>query len=246
MSHGGSADTFFIGWDVGGWNCDNNRNSRDAIVIIDSELAIVGKPWRGNLRTSINESANSREFLSRLFSLCATSLPEDAAYITLAIDATLGFSEEFLQLLADKKHTGSIGQSRTNPYLFRQTERYLFERGLTALSPLKDMIGSQATKAMHVVAKFAPELRQCGVWGNEWLTVIEAYPAACKHSESARTLQQQVNNPPQPKSDEEDALICALVAHLFTKKPETLITPGYSVPVREGWIWVPNDISPGA
>ncbi|MGO9017169.1 MAG: hypothetical protein ACLQVJ_02350 [Syntrophobacteraceae bacterium] len=50
-------DFFYIGWDVGGWNCDKNLNSRDAIVILDSALAIMGKPWRGNLRTAINNSA---------------------------------------------------------------------------------------------------------------------------------------------------------------------------------------------
>jgi hypothetical protein len=27
--------SFFIGWDVGGWNCDKNRESRDALVILD-------------------------------------------------------------------------------------------------------------------------------------------------------------------------------------------------------------------
>ena len=41
--------SFFIGWDVGGWNCDNIPNSRDAIVILDNNLVIVGQPWWGNL-----------------------------------------------------------------------------------------------------------------------------------------------------------------------------------------------------
>jgi hypothetical protein len=25
------ASAFFIGWDVGGWNCDDNSKSRDAL-----------------------------------------------------------------------------------------------------------------------------------------------------------------------------------------------------------------------
>ena len=45
--------SFSIGWDVGGWNCDSNANSRDAIVILDDSLDIVGKPWRGSLREAI-------------------------------------------------------------------------------------------------------------------------------------------------------------------------------------------------
>ena len=43
----------FIGWDVGGWNCDNNPKSRDAMVVLNAERQIVGKPWRGNLRLSL-------------------------------------------------------------------------------------------------------------------------------------------------------------------------------------------------
>jgi len=37
-------------WSIGGWNCDKNQNSRDAIVILDANHEIVGTPWRGNLR----------------------------------------------------------------------------------------------------------------------------------------------------------------------------------------------------
>ena len=29
---------FSIGWDVGGWNCDKNQRSRDAIVILNPDL----------------------------------------------------------------------------------------------------------------------------------------------------------------------------------------------------------------
>lgn len=39
-----ASSSFFIGWDVGGWNCDKNGTSRDAIVILDDTLAIVGQP----------------------------------------------------------------------------------------------------------------------------------------------------------------------------------------------------------
>lgn len=30
----------FIGWDVGGWNCDRNASSRVALVVLDSERNI--------------------------------------------------------------------------------------------------------------------------------------------------------------------------------------------------------------
>lgn len=57
---------FFIGWDFGGWNCDHNGKSRDAIVILNANKKIVGKPWRGNLRTSINEAKDTWDIKSVL------------------------------------------------------------------------------------------------------------------------------------------------------------------------------------
>lgn len=40
MSFVGSV--LLIGWDVGGWNCDRNRLSRDALVVVDHNLHVVG------------------------------------------------------------------------------------------------------------------------------------------------------------------------------------------------------------
>ena len=59
MSSALQAPEYFVGWDVGGWNCDENGESRDAIVILDASRSIVGKPWRGNLRASINAATSS-------------------------------------------------------------------------------------------------------------------------------------------------------------------------------------------
>jgi len=102
------------------------------------------------------------------------------------------------------------------------------------------MIGSQATKGMHVLAKFAPTVKQCGVWtdGN-LLTVIEAYPAACKGSATIKELRRHFS--PVGHDDKDDALTCALIAHLFAEKSELLNSPDDDVPSSEGWIWVPKD-----
>jgi hypothetical protein len=245
MNRAGPSLAFFIGWDVGGWNCSRNPRSRDAIVVLDETLTLVGQPWRGNLRGEINQATGTRVFLDRLFSLCrAGSLP-DAARVTLAIDTPLGFSQEFVQLVTRQQYTEPIEGSSTNPYLYRQTERYLFERGLRPLSAIKDMIGSQATKGIHVLAKFAPAVERCGVWrGGTSLTVLEAYPAACKSSPSIAALRQQIADQPR-HPDKQDALTCALIAYLFAQRPEQLIAPSQSVPASEGWIWVPQDMEKG-
>jgi len=231
---------FFIGWDVGGWNCDKNSLSRDALVILDNSLALVGKPWRGNLRTTINKATTSCEWTHSLFDLCKAELPTEGTAITLAIDTPLGFSNAFLDLATGLKAVGPLGDSQTNPYLFRETEHFLFRHGLRPLSAIKDMIGSQATKGMHVLAKFASHRAGCGVWTDAAsLIAIEAYPSACKGSPTIRGLRQRFS--PLDHEDKDDALTCALVAHLFATRPDALEAPGPEVSEREGWIWVPRD-----
>lgn len=230
--------SFFLGWDVGGWNCDHNANSRDALVILDEDLRIVGTPWRGNLRGSINAAATSEEWVSRLYRLCQCQLPE-ATSLTLAVDTPLGFPSALTALIADLRAVGPIGESDSNPYLYRLTERRLFSGKRGPLSAIKDMIGSQATKGMHVLAKFASHVERCGVWTDgASLKVIEAYPAVCRRSESDRLALDALG--PLGHQDLVDARVCALVASLFANSPGAFEGPPGEVPVREGWIWVPS------
>lgn len=248
------APQFFFGWDVGGWNCERNRASRDAVVILDVQGALVGAPWRGNLRSAINEARDTQGWLAALFSLCGAQPPEPPLHAVLAIDTPLGFSSAFAGLMRGIACKETVGRSETNPYLFRTTERYLFAHGLKPLSPLKDMIGSQATKGMHVLGRFAPHREGCGVWGDgAMLTAIEAYPSACRKSLLIRGELEAYRQAPGhgrraagcmdglDHQDKVDALICALIARLFTQRRETLATPAPDTPLSEGWIWVPKD-----
>jgi hypothetical protein len=244
------APSFYIGWDVGGWNCDKNGKSRDAIVVLDADLQIFGKPWRGNLRTTINVATGADAFIHALFALCgapadlalgAEATQPPAPRITLAIDTPLGFSRTFVELVTGLQCVEPIAQSSSNPYLFRRTERFLFEHGLTPLSAVKDMIGSQATKGMHALAKFAPHRTSCGVWtDSRHLVAIEAYPSACKTSQTLATLRKDY--PTLDHDDKTDALTCALVAYLFDQRREALAASDASVPPSEGWIWLPRDV----
>lgn len=230
---------FYIGWDVGGWNCDKNPRSRDAIVILDSDLKIVGHPWRGNLRTTINSASTTAEWIGAIFKLCKSSV-SSSAKTTLAIDAPLGFSSDLLRLATSLEFvSGHIENNSTNPYLFRQTERFLFQNDSTPLSAIKDMIGSQSTKGMHVLAKFANQFKDKGVWTDgELITVVETYPAACRGSTVIRELR---SHAAQGHEDIEDALTCALVSYLFGTNKSILIAPYADVPKSEGWIWFPAD-----
>ena len=203
---------------------------------------IICSPWRGNLRTTINEARSGREWIHLLFDLCGARFPGEAeARFVLAIDTPLGFSTAFVALLTERRAAGTIGDSQTNPYLFRETERRLFQHGLRPLSAVKDMIGSQATKGMHVLARFAPAVLRCGVWSDGGaLTAIEAYPAACKASALVAALRK--DHAPLGHEDKEDALTCALSAWLFVHEPRLLEAPDEGVPSDEGWIWVPGDV----
>lgn len=242
----GSNSPIFIGWDVGGWNCDKNPASRDALVVLDGERQILGKPWRGNLRRVINQSADSTDFIARLLGLCQLEGRDFVdAPVLLAIDTPLGFSLAFRKLLLGGLPAGPIGNSSSNPYLFRRTEHFLFESGLTPLSAIKDMIGSQATKGMHVLAHFAPQIERCGVWTDgRNLRVIEAYPSACKHSAVVASLMstsEASREAGMGHADMDDALTCALLAWIFCYQPERLAQPDAEVDQKEGWIFVPTD-----
>ena len=35
-------EQFYLGWDVGGWNCDKNALSRDALVLLNAKGEWVG------------------------------------------------------------------------------------------------------------------------------------------------------------------------------------------------------------
>jgi hypothetical protein len=45
---------YFIGWDVGGWNCEANPNSRDAIVILDNKRESIQEHFAAFLRVNGN------------------------------------------------------------------------------------------------------------------------------------------------------------------------------------------------
>lgn len=239
MKFGASRPSFFIGWDVGGWNCDQNPESRDAIVILDDTMSIFGKPWRGNLRESITASEKSSDWLRALFTKCEEQYPDAPSNVTMAIDTPLGFPNEFVKLITRKSFVEPDTISGRNRYLFRHTERQLFERGLNPLSPIKDMIGSQATKGMHVLAKFASKTECCGVWTDgDSLRVIETYPAAACDTKPVKDF--LADRPTLGHKDKDDARICALIAYLFAEERDRLTAPTEDVPVGEGWIWIPK------
>lgn len=127
--------------------------------MLEGRATRVGQPWRGNLRHAINEAPNTAAFLARIFSLCRVEGAPPTCPVTIAIDAPLAFPASLIALLTAGRIERDVGDSATNPYLFRFTERRLATPGSVPLSVVKDMIGSQSTKAIHAATKFTPK---CG------------------------------------------------------------------------------------
>lgn len=120
---------------------------------------------------------------------CKAEFPAGAVALTMAIDTPLCFSDEFVTLITRQGCVEPNETSGLNRYLFRHTERHLFERGLRPLSAIKDMIGSQATKGMHVLSKFALKIESCGVWTDGiGFRAIETYPTACRDTPEVKKL----------------------------------------------------------
>jgi hypothetical protein len=240
MTAGGNQ--VFIGWDVGGWNCDKNPSSRDALVVLDGAGAQIGQPWRGNLRQTLNTAPTAADFLTAILTLCKLPAPAHPR-ATIAIDAPLGFPAAFAQLITGGAVLSQIGRSGANPYLYRATERRLADEGVTPLSAVKDMIGSQSTKAMHAVARYTKPVAP-GVWSDgAHLTLIETYPALCR-SRARGTFNDLATATTAREIDILDAEVCAQIARAFVQRSDGLEPPPPDLPALEGWIWAPLPQTP--
>ena len=148
---------FRIGWDVGGWHCDNNR-SRDALVVLEiagSKVTRIGDSYRGNLRETLT-SAEGVDLIREFFDLCKVGAPERFG-LTIAIDTPLGWPDSLVDIISGGPQVKISFLDADNPYTRRRTEVEIIRCGFRAangqtlrpLSPVRDMIGSQATKGIH-------------------------------------------------------------------------------------------------
>ncbi|EGR1264302.1 hypothetical protein D9A33_12830 [Vibrio cholerae] len=247
-----------IGWDVGAWNCEKNANSRDALVVLNHQGELVGKPWRGNLRDTIAAAASYTDWLSTVAKLCQFDDATKAVFATqnvvMAIDTPLGFSNGLLQLLQGEAVATPFTASCDNPYLYRHTERELFAHGFSPLSAVKDMIGSQATKGLHFLRKFGFTPSPSGVWQLNQSSqnqcqhhVLESYPTVLKTSALVAQYIEQLRSQTDFNSwhqDIQDAAYCAIAALLYHQQPNTMAPPTQDV-TTEGWIYVPKECLTG-
>lgn len=237
----------FVGWDVGAWNCDK-RKSQDAICALTGgsldDLGVAAAPNRMNLRSAIVDGSCPDSLIEPL------GLAETFDRVVVGIDAALGWPDAFCRLIAHKGGLEAVPlKCGSNPYYFRKQDRDLYDRGFHLLSPVRDMIGGQASKGMYFLAKGEFNSTNMGVWTSNGWTALETYPTPTKGS---RVLQRHFQRlqphlgPLRENEDIRDALRCALVAALFALTPDDLAAPDSkeASSENEGWIWIPKDCEP--
>lgn len=244
-----------VGWDVGGWHCDRNKASRDALVVtagVEGEAFLVGRPWRGNLRALL--MAQSGEALvAEMLKLCAVEAG-GAAEIFVAIDTPLGWPSAMMRLIQGGPATFVSPADGENPYTRRATELDLIRRGFSPLSAVRDMLGSQSTKGIHFLRAADLEEASPGIWrqtydGGRTVTAIETYPGVALKTRRLGAMQAKLlgqaggtlARQDSPSYDDiRDAFACSLVARLFAESPDEIEPIPTSVPEGEGWIVLPR------
>lgn len=231
--------TLFIGWDVGGWHCDHNPRSRDALVVLDQDGERIGQPWRGNLRQTLNDASSSETLVTALCNLCGIEPDLIPDQLILGIDAPLTLPPALTALVNGVALPSVSADGSQCAYLYRYPERWLAQRSIRPLSAIKDMIGSQTTKAMHALAAIKADVVTAGVWQSDGLTILECYPAAAKRDPAIELANRQLSQK-HWHQDELDALYCAQVAWRWLRHPETLVKPPTDCSEADGWIWIPE------
>lgn len=242
---------YYIGWDVGGWSCTTSRKSCDALVVLDDKEEVIGNPHRNSLKPLLNESNTVKVFLERCFELCGVKKAYQGEQVCLAIDTPLGYSTAFIKLITNyTPYERAIAEHSKNPYLFRATERHLFDqkivkqkkqeqdtdRTVRPLSAVNDMIGAQSTKGIHLIAKLEMKIERFGVWKSKdkKLTIIETYPSVNFEIAIPAAMKDE-------HQDIQDAYRCAYIAYLFQQKKDKLVSPTAcdisEDDIKEGWIW---------
>ncbi len=251
---------YFVGWSVGAWNCDEAKR-QDALVVVhanDGALEVTGMPVRANVRNLL-VTGHREELIRRLLGVCSVKV-QAGLRVTLAVDTPLGWPRAFVDLFTTRRAIDVPEGADDNPILFRRTERALLALGYRPLSPVRDMIGSPASKALHFIKRVGFAVSEPGVFRvvsprtSSVYEAIETYPQIAKRSATLAEafepliadprIEAVVEDDKHADQDFKSALWCALVARRFVTMRDTMLAPGPDVPLDEGWIWIPSDAEP--
>ena len=187
---------------MGGWH-NTNKDGGDALAVLRLSGATMEHLEATAALTYFPVSDDGP--LARLLS----SAQEEQARIIVCIDAALAWPDSFVRLAMDAKTArhkfpvqltdGAIN----NPYLYRETERYIKKHVMTGnnerpLTAVGDKFGNNSSKAQALVAWLFQKMPTAyrppfDKWNREIArkarhTILEVYPAASMKSGSFKKM----------------------------------------------------------
>jgi len=228
---------YFIGCDMGGWHTDDG----DALAVCKWEsgrLSHVSAEC-GHFFYPVHRDGPLAQVIAKA--------KREGARVVVGIDAALAWPVRFMQLVqaapqASHMADFDVGDAIDNPYLYRDTERFVKLHFLTGknerpLTAPGDKFGNNSSKAQSLVAWLSQELADCyrppfHRWCRETarskdFSIIEVYPAAS--SKSAQFNELVWPTPPQTmrdvgETDIADAKRCSMTAVCYAATLH-IITP---------------------
>lgn len=216
---------YFIGCDIGGWHTDNG-DAFAALKFSSGDLVHLGEQ-SGSMYYPVDPQG--------IFSKILKQICEEQARLIIAIDAALAWPVEFVKLVQDAPAAGhlpsfSLRSAIDNPYLYRETERFVEKTILRGskkkpLTAPGDKFGNNCSKAQALVAWIRTRLPEVyrppfDPWDQEnakkaRYSVLEVYPAASMECRTFKELRwpnaaTQMTN--VGNSDIGDAKRCAMTA----------------------------------
>lgn len=244
-----SNDIISIGWDVRGW-----QSKQQATAVLKVSIESNKYEWLGVSELfsfTQGEKPSLDELLRPAVGEGLSQQLLTNEMITLAIDAPLGFSQDYINLLQGKNPNINVPTSEIeNTLAYRDCERWVAQNyDKKPLSGAFDKLGNNATLAMSI----AENLKQDDFVlipqkaNNADRSVIEVYPGICKAgkqrvslaiSSIARILPSEVI----PGTDQYDAAICAVIGALYSGASQVLDIPMLepipnNINLKEGWIF---------
>ncbi len=168
-----------IGWDVGGWQGDNNAF---CICELEGDRISIKSPCVIKPKEKLFDNLNNiPSFLQDEINAHPDSK------IILAVDSPLGFPVQFSELIINSDHRFSDLKKAYSNYAFRATDIYITEKvfeSKTSLSPSFSYLTNNVTVAINMVRLLKSGLNKFKAYPfdvqeeGDLHSIIEVYPAA--------------------------------------------------------------------
>lgn len=245
-------NVYLIGCDMGGWhNVSHKVGDAFAALKWDGEKLHHVEATAALSFFPIDEDSVVRK--------CLDAATKDSAKVIIGIDAALAWPFRFRNLVdevPDGTHDFSfqLGKAIDNPYLYRQTERFIKQKvqtgsGEQPLTAVGDKFGNNSSKAQALSAWFKHNLSNLyrppfDAWDRRFASeqensFIKVYPAASMKSKLFKSLSWPQTSESMNvigKSDIADAKKCAMTAFCYAVELGIVTTE-----INTPQVWMPDE-----